>query len=221
MVGIHRHRKSSRWTPRFSSASYEWSILRICKDRTFCLPPATRRCDVGLDKVSHQQIQPSGWLSGGRNTAPGWVEAQAVLLSAHGRVPASRIHNVHTLQQLSGLSAIHHFPETRRAFRRASTCERHGSHGQGGCTPSRAIVHECCTRDVPFLGALTCEKRYRRRLYLFLRPAGRRVFFGVARTIYVARGVFLAGRPRSFDVLRLERPNDVQIRSAFRVASLR
>ena len=123
-----------------------------------------------------------------------------MLLSAHGRVPASRIHNVHTLQQLSGLSAIHHFPETRRAFRRASTCERHGSHGQGGCTPSRAIVHECCTRDVPFLGALTCEKRYRRRLYLFLRPAGRRVFFGVARTItYVARKF-----PRSFDVLRLQ-----------------
>lgn len=173
-----------------------------------CSPLATRQCDVGLDKVSHQQRQPSGWLSGGRNTAPGRVEAQAVLLSAHGRVPASRIHNVHTLQQLSGLSAIHHLPRDSAGIpARKHSRKRHGSHGQGGCTPSRTIVHECCTLDVPFLGALTCEKGTDVDLYLFLRPAGRRVFFGVARTIYVARGVFMVGEPRSFDVLRLQRPN--------------
>jgi hypothetical protein len=62
----------------------------------------------------------------------------------------------------------------------------------------RTIVHDGVARDVPFLGAAL--KKVPTSFVPFLQAAGRRVFFGVARTItYVARKF-----PRSFDVLRLQ-----------------
>ena len=144
-----------------------------------------RQCDVGLDKVSHQQYGRGGWLSGESNTAPGLTmspSSAAVLLSARGRVPASCI--VYT--------AVSDYPETRRAFRRASTRERHAweaaataglaarHRAVNNCSHAHGVAHAMClflaldVKKVP-TSLYFCSK---------LQPAGRRVIFlVVARTI--------------------------------------
>lgn len=65
----------------------------------------------------------------------------------------------------------------------------------------RTIVHDGVARDVPFLGA-AC-KRYRRRCTFSAgcRSAG---LFWCCAYSDVARKFYLAGKPRSFDVLRLQ-----------------
>jgi hypothetical protein len=142
-----------------------------------CLPLATRRCDVGLDKVSHQQIQPSGWLSGESDTAPGLTMSPGgAAQCAHGRlgrVPASRIHSL----QYNSCQACQRSPRDSAGIPARKHLRAPRQPRQGGCTPSRTIVHGTygVARDVPFLGASKC-RRGTDIIVPFFFAAGRRVF---------------------------------------------
>lgn len=135
-----------------------------------------RRCDVGLDKVSHQQYSPAGGCR---------VRVIQRRVDDEPRRCCSVLTDGCRHLACITYTAVSDLPETRRAARRASTRERHGSHGRAAARHrERTIVHDGVARDVPFLGA--ASKRYRRRCTFSAacRSAG---LFGVARTItYVA-----------------------------------
>lgn len=181
-----------------------------------CLPLRqsswARQCDVGLDKVSHQQCSRGGWLPGESDTAPGLTMSLGGACSAAqcSWTGAGISHNKST--QLSGL--VSDFPEDSagvpaRKHLRAPRLDG-GSHGRAGCTPSSSEQLFSCTWRIAHAMCLFLAldvKKVPSSLYFCskLQPAGRRVFFGGCAYDYVARKFFLAGKPRSFDVLRFAR----------------
>ena len=127
-----------------------------------------RQCDVGLDKVSHQQYGQAGGC-------------RVRVIQRRGDDGPRRCCSREPASRIVYYTAVRDIPETRRAVRHARA-QRGATAATAGRLHAieRTIVHDGVARDVPFLGAAL--KRYRRRC-TFLQPAGRRVFFGVARTI--------------------------------------
>jgi hypothetical protein len=115
-------------------------------------------------------------------------------------------HLAYIAYSTTAVRLVSDLPETRRAFRRASTCERHGSHGRaaarhrGQLFMAHMALHAMCL----FL-ALQSVGEVPTSLYLFslLQVGGS---FWCCAYIYVARNFSLAGEPRSLDVLRMVNP---------------
>ena len=124
---------------------------------------AARWCDVGLDKVSHQQYSQAG---GCRVRV---IQRRAVQCCSWTGAGIS-----HTHTQLSVIDSQRLGGQPGAQALESATVPRQPR--QGGCTPSRAIAHGVAqrTRDVPLLGA--SQGKVPTSLY-FLQPAGQRVFF--------------------------------------------
>ena len=94
----------------------------------------------------------------------------------------------------------HRFPETRRPARRASTRERHGSHGRAAARHREQLLMELHKGHAMCLCLALLKARYRRRCTFCSLQASGSFLFGVR--VQVARKFSWRAEPRSFDVPR-------------------
>lgn len=102
-----------------------------------------RQCDVGLDKVSHQQYSRGGWLSGERDTAPGLTMSPGG--AAHGcRHLAYSTQLSVVSQRLGGHSGAQALESATPGWRQPRQGWLHAIEQRTICSHAHGVAHAMC-----------------------------------------------------------------------------